>query len=107
MNIDIVRKGINSAVGNGAKTFFWHHRWATSEPLMSLASSEPPLAIQDATVKEMWDREMGWKLDVFANYLDAATLQAIASHELVEEEDVVDEIFWNGTHQVDSLLGLL
>lgn len=50
---------------------------------------------------------MGWKLDVFANYLDAATLQAIASHELVEEEDVVDEIFWNGTHQVDSLLGLL
>lgn len=53
VNIDIVRKGINLAVGNGAKTFFWHHRWATSEPLMSLASSERPLAIQDANVKEM------------------------------------------------------
>lgn len=31
-NIDIVRKGINSAVGNGARTFFWHHRWELLSP---------------------------------------------------------------------------
>lgn len=61
--------------------------------MISLASSEPPLEIQDATVREMWDIALGWKFEVFANFLDAATLQAIASHELVEEEDAVDEIF--------------
>ena len=95
-SIDIVRKGINSAVGNGAKTLFWHHRWATSEPLITLASPMPPLEVQDVTVKEMWDVATGWKLDMFANYLTETNLKLIAAHELVDDEEAVDEIFWNG-----------
>ena len=68
-SVDIVRKGINMAVGNGSKTFFWHHRWATDEPLIELAIVEPPITLQDVTVGEMWDSNTGWKFDTFANFL--------------------------------------
>ena len=42
------------AVGGGMKTFFWHHRWATKQPLIELVTSEPPLHLQDLTVREGW-----------------------------------------------------
>lgn len=32
-SVDIVRKGMNMAVGNGQKTFFWHHKWASDKTL--------------------------------------------------------------------------
>lgn len=57
------------AVGGGMKTFFWHHRWATKQPLIELVTSEPPLHLQDFTVREMRDREAGWKLESFAESL--------------------------------------
>lgn len=92
-NIDIVRKGINMAVGNGEKTFFWHHKWATNRPLIEMTIIEPPLQLQDATVKELWDPQTGWMFDKFANFLPAAALQKIMAYELIEDEDAVDEIF--------------
>ena len=95
-NVDIVRKGVNMAVGNGAKTFFWHHRWATDKPLIELTTVDPPLMLQDVTVGEMWDVNTGWKYDDFANFLPPATLKQIAAHSLLEDEDAVDEIYWNG-----------
>ena len=96
-NIDIVRKGINMAVGNGARTFFWHHRWATEKPLIELTIVSPPLRIQDLTVGEMWDSNIGWKFDCFANFLPSNVLQNIAAHSLVKDEDAVDEVYWNGS----------
>ena len=95
-SVDVVRKGVNMAVGNGHKTFFWHHRWVIDKPLLDVAIAEPPLMLQDATVREMWDRNSGWKWEIFANFLPKEELGKIASHELVEDEEVADEIFWNG-----------
>lgn len=34
----IVCKGLNMAVSNENKTFFWHHRWATKDPLITLTN---------------------------------------------------------------------
>ena len=96
-SIDVVRKGINMAVGNGARTFFWHHKWATNKPLLELTVVEPPLQLQDATVIEFWDPQVGWLFDKFANFLPADVLQKIAAFELIEDEEAVDEIFWNGS----------
>lgn len=84
-NVDVVRKGINMAAGNGARTFFWHHKWACNRPLIELAIVEPPLHLQDVTVKEMWDPQVGWMVDQFANYLSAELLQKIAAFDLIED----------------------
>lgn len=104
-SIDVVRKGINMAVGNGARTFFWHHKWAANRPLIELAIVEPPLHIQDVTVQEMWDPQVGWMVDKFANYLSAEILQKISAFELIEDEEVVDEVFWNGSASGGFSLG--
>lgn len=92
-NINVVQKGVNMAVGNGRRTFFWHHRWATDEPLLKLACPKPPLDIQDGTVDEMWDPNKGWKIKLFAGYLPHSKLKEIAAHELVDDEDGIDEIY--------------
>ena len=110
-NINIVQQGINAAVGNGKKTFFWHHRWATNDPLLKHASPEPPKWLQDVTVSEMWDRTTGWKFDLFADYLAPEFLQRIMAYELVEDENADDEYFWNGspsgTFTIKSALKIL
>ena len=96
-SVDIVRKGINMAVDNGAKTFFWHHQWATNKPLIELAIVEPPIHLQDVTVKEMWDCNVGWRLENFANFLFPEHLKRIASFELIADDEAVDELYWNGS----------
>lgn len=65
-SVDVVRKGVNMAVGNGQQTFFWHHKWASDKTLLEEAVVEPPIHIQDMTVKEMWDVNLGWKWEVFS-----------------------------------------
>lgn len=96
-NINIVQQGINSVVGNGKKTFFWHHRWVSDEPLLKHASREPPEWLQDATVSEMCDTNTGWKFDLFADYVEPEKLQEITTHELVKDEDANDEYYWSGS----------
>lgn len=85
------------AVGNGAKTFFWHRRWATNRPLMELAIAEPPLQIQDVTVEEFLDPQVGWLYDKLSNFLPTKALQKIAAYDLIEDDEAIDEIFWNGS----------
>lgn len=92
-NVDTLKKGISMAVGDGRKTLFWQRRCATDEPLITLAGPTPPLEIQDDTVDEMWDTNSGWKYDIFADFLPASVLSIIASHELTEDDNVVDEVF--------------
>lgn len=110
-SVDIVRKGVNMAVGNGHTTFFWHHRWVLNKPLIELVRAEPPVQLQDATVREMWDVNTGWKWEIFANFLHKEELGKIAAHELIEDEEVVDEIFWNeapsGGFSLSSALKLI
>lgn len=45
------------AVGNGTKTLFWDHRWATNKTLRELATGDIPNNIDGATVDEMWTKE--------------------------------------------------
>lgn len=49
------------------------------------------------TVKEIWDPNVGWKTEFFAEYLSDTVLGEIASYDLIEDEDVVDEVYWNGS----------
>lgn len=72
-----------------------------NKPLIELAIIEPPVHIQDMTVKEMWDMNLGWKLKIFGNFLPSNVLKELASHELIADEEVVDELYWNGSPNVD------
>lgn len=92
-SVDVVRKGVNMAMGNGQNFFFWHHRWVIDKPLLEVAVTEPPPQLQDATVREMWDRNTRWKWEVFANFIPKEELGKIDAHELVEDDEAVDEIF--------------
>lgn len=47
-------------------------------------------------MREMWDDNTGWKFEVFADYLPPSVLKEIISHDIVADEEVVDEVFWSG-----------
>ncbi|KAL2927766.1 hypothetical protein RDABS01_007218 [Bienertia sinuspersici] len=92
------------AVGNGHRTLFWDHSWATDLPLSSEAIQPIPDSIKGATVSEMWDSSTGWKLDLFRDYLPSDILKRIASHEMVEDMKAGDLVYWKGsTHRKFSI----
>lgn len=41
-NIDVLKRGVGLAVGNGWSTKFWLHPWATKHPLISKVTRTPP-----------------------------------------------------------------
>lgn len=47
-NLDVLKKGVGVAVGNGIKTAFWNHPWVTTTPLIDLVISLPPASAIDA-----------------------------------------------------------
>lgn len=96
-NVDILRKGVSMEVGNRQCTFFWNHNWTDKRSLLKLATTKPPLDLQDRTVHEMWEPNHGWKWEEFAEFLLPKILQQIDSYELVDDEEAVDRVFWNGT----------
>ncbi|KAL2938810.1 hypothetical protein RDABS01_022259 [Bienertia sinuspersici] len=55
-----------------------------------------PDELDNAKVEDLWEVGHGWKWSVFANYLNATTLMHIVSHELVENPDVADLLYWKG-----------
>jgi len=46
-------------------------------PLAAHATKEIPLHLQDMTVEEMWDHDLRWKWDSFAEYLLIEVLKII------------------------------
>ncbi|KAL2898047.1 hypothetical protein RDABS01_039829, partial [Bienertia sinuspersici] len=96
-NAGTIRKGSSIAVGNGQRTLFWDHSWATDLPLSSEAIQTIPESIEGATVSEMWDASTGWKWDLFGDYLPSDILKRIASHELVEDMEAGDLVYWKGS----------
>lgn len=44
----------------------------------------------------MWDGNIGWKSQLFADFLPSDVLKNIFSFELHDDPDTVDRIFWNG-----------
>lgn len=83
------------AVGNGAKTLFWEHKWVTNRSLRELATQPLPSEVEGATVDEMWNHGDGWRWDVFSPYLHQDTLKIIQAHELKEDPNL--EIYSTGT----------
>ncbi|XP_056697578.1 uncharacterized protein [Spinacia oleracea] len=96
-NVDILKRGMSRAVGNGQDTLFWRHSWATNVPLIDCVSLPPPTDMLDMAVKDMWDNNVGWKTDIFADYLPANILQIIESFELQEDPEAIDTVYWNGS----------
>ncbi|KAL9236717.1 hypothetical protein vseg_011353 [Gypsophila vaccaria] len=87
-NVQFLKAGTNSAVGNGKSTSFWSHSWAYDKPLAQLVLTEIPLKL-----------------------LPNEALQTIASFELVQDDDSPDTYFWNaspcGTFTVKSTMEMI
>jgi len=96
-NVDILCKGSGIAIGNGRTTSFWLNKWAGPEALVDLATGQVPAANLPALVCEYWAVGRGWKWELFSHLLPAATLQAIASFEIVNEDKYKDQLFWRGS----------
>lgn len=84
-------------VSNGARTLFWDHKWATSEPLSELNTQPIPLELVGATVEEMWDKDFGWKWEQFAAYMCLDVLKKIQAYELKVDPSIGDLVYWQGT----------
>lgn len=95
-NVNTLTKGAAAAVGNSKNTLFWDHVWAIGEPLREMVVQPIPLSVEGATVNEMWEMGSGWKWNVFSDYLPNDVLKRIAAHELVEDENAGDLLYWKG-----------
>lgn len=88
-------KRMRVAVGNGAKTLLWDHKWAANMLLGNLAIQEIPVEIAGVTVQEMWEERVGWKREIFAPYLQPDILKLIQAHELKNNEYIGDLVYWH------------
>lgn len=104
-------EGTKVTVGNGSSTLFCDHKWATDNPVIELAILPVPVEIAGATVEEMWEVDQGWKWDVFAPYLTQETLKLIQSHELKNDPDIADLMYWKaeskGKFTIRSVLSIM
>lgn len=96
-NAHWIKKGSAVAVGNGRTTLFWDHCWVSDDCLRALTIEPIPHNLDGATVEEMWDPEMGWKWELFANLLPATILENIAALKLVENSEWGDLRYWKGS----------
>lgn len=103
--------GIRIVVGSGKKTLFWDHKWLFKSPIIDRVTQEPPIDIAEATVEEIWEQGAGWKWDVFAPYLDQDTLKMIQAHEVLEDPEAEDVMYWDdgpkGKFSVSSAVRIL
>lgn len=83
-------------VGNGVLAKFWSHIWIGEEALLEVATVEHLNSLIHHTVKDMCDINSGWKYELFADFLPKKVFCQIASHELIEDNEAVDEVYWNG-----------
>lgn len=92
-NIDIMKKGVSMTVGNGHDTLFWKHPWATNVPLIQRVTQPPPTQLLDIPVKDVWDANIRWKMELFTDYLPLDVQQIIDTFELQEDLEAVDRIY--------------
>lgn len=93
-NARFLCEGIRTAVGDGSKTLFWDHKWATPSPLIDQITQPVPHDLMEASVGDMWEDGVGWKWEVFSPYLEPNTLKSIQAHELKINDEVGDLIYW-------------
>ncbi|KAL2929247.1 hypothetical protein RDABS01_034658 [Bienertia sinuspersici] len=97
-------------IGDGQTTLFWDHKWVENYPLIDVTIKEVPQNILGATVAEMWNDELGWKWDTFAEYLPLNILRKIQSFEL-SNTGCLETFYWNaspgGTFTVESAVRII
>ncbi|KAH9607320.1 hypothetical protein KSS87_015468 [Heliosperma pusillum] len=93
----VIKDGVSATIGNGQRTLFWDHAWAAEYCLSDKATSTIPDSILGATVSELWDKDSGWKWDLFANFLDKDELLKIAAFSLFPDPGKEDMFYWNAT----------
>lgn len=96
-NKNVIREGARLDVGNGKRIFFWDHKWALPVPLSSMAMQEIPPHLDDMTVDEAWDTNLGWKWEIFSYVLPGDVLRAIDAHHVTPSEEFEDQLYWDGT----------
>jgi len=96
--VEVLRKGLGIAVGDGRNTQFWTHKWAGDSVLADLAIRQPPSTDLPKLVRDYWEVGRGWKWDLLSPLLPEAALATIASFELADDTKFQDQIFWRGTH---------
>lgn len=94
-NAKLLCEGAQVAVNDGKTTLFWDHKWATNSTLSYLATQPIPDEILGATVNEMWDPNLGWRWEIFADYLPQNILKIIQSFEVRVSEEQGDLLYWH------------
>ncbi|XP_021726206.1 uncharacterized protein LOC110693390 [Chenopodium quinoa] len=95
-NASLLKKGSAVAIGNGGRTLFWDHVWATDGPLRDVAIDQIPEDIDGAIVAELWDDDSGWKWDKIVDLLPIAALKRIAAHKVIQDPELEDIRYWKG-----------
>lgn len=92
-----IYEGARVAVNNGISTLFWDHKCVGDHTLRSLAIGAIPPEIEGATVSEMWDNNLGWKWENFADLLPGDSLQRIEAYIVQPDSSIEDPIYWGGS----------
>lgn len=78
---------------------------------MDLTIKQVPPHLLGATVCEMWDHNLGWKRETFAEYLPISVLKSIQAYKLIDDESCNDAFFWNkaasGCFSIKSAIKLM
>lgn len=93
-NAKVLGEGMKMAVGNGASTLFWDHKWVANNPLSDYVTQPVPMELAGATVEEMWEHKNGRKWDIFSPFLPSETLKLIQAFELRNDPSIGDLVYW-------------
>ena len=96
-NQAILQKGMAHSIGNGHHTLFWRHRWATTTPLMELASQQVPERDRAKTVADYWQPDTGWRWDELAELLPDAIQGRVVAFQVYPTLTLNDSLFWGAT----------
>ncbi|GKA76430.1 reverse transcriptase [Tanacetum coccineum] len=100
-NAKIVRHETKFSVGNGRRTLFWDHCWATKTPLSSMAMSPILIEAQDRTLEEYWSlnghENDDWKWEELSIFLSGETLKMISTLSVNPSCEVENSMYWGGS----------
>ncbi|KAJ8447216.1 hypothetical protein Cgig2_030447 [Carnegiea gigantea] len=90
--------GLAHATADGKKIRFWMHTWVGD----SIAARPMPLHEQKLLVVDYRDYDRGWRWEFFSDFLPTATLQQIASYDLVREDQALTYFTWKARNNSET-----
>ncbi|KAL2933352.1 hypothetical protein RDABS01_016471 [Bienertia sinuspersici] len=76
---------------------FADHKWVINQPLSEVVIKQVPTELLGVKLNEMWDSELGWKWDIFGEYLPLNILSLVQSCELIQDDSANDSLYWNAS----------